>query len=122
MWGVRSKPISTVLRWQAYATVALVMIAGLLGGIHAAVSALLGGMISVVAGWVFAVVGDGRTTRSAGAAVLGMLRAEAAKVGLMVSLLWLVLTFYRDVVVPGLIGSFVATVLIFAMAIFVRES
>ena len=40
----------------------------------------------------------------------------------MVLLLWLVLTFYRDVVVPGLIGSFVATVLIFAMAIFVRES
>jgi ATP synthase protein I len=89
---------------------------------HAAVSALLGGMISVVAGWVFAVVGNGGATRSAGAALLGMLRAEAAKVGLMVLLLWLVLTFYRDVVVPGLIGSFVATVLIFAMAIFVRES
>ena len=122
MLGVRSKPIRTVLRWQAYATVAMVLIAGLLGGIHAAVSALLGGMISVVAGWVFAVVGNGGATRSAGAALLGMLRAEAAKVGLMVLLLWLVLTFYRDVVVPGLIGSFVATVLIFAMAIFVRES
>ena len=122
MLGVRSKPIRTVLRWQAYATVAMVLIAALLGGIHAAVSALLGGMISMVAGWVFAVVGERGATRSAGAALLGMLRAEAAKVGLMVLLLWLVLTFYRDVVVPGLIGSFVATVLIFAMAIFVRES
>lgn len=122
MLGVRSKPILTVLRWQAYATLAMTLIAGLLGGIHAAVSALLGGMISVVAGWVFAVVGRGGAARSAGDAVLGMLRAEAAKIGLMVLLLWLVLTFYRDVVVPGLIGSFVATVLIFAMAIFVRES
>ena len=125
MLGVRSKPIRTVLRWQAYATAAMVLIAAVLGGIHAAVSALFGGMISVIAGWVFAVVGvatRGGPTRSAGAALLGMLRAEAAKVGLMVLLLWLVLTFYRDVVVPGLIGSFVATVLIFAMAIFVRES
>lgn len=122
MLGVRSKPIRTVLRWQVYATVAMVLIAALLGGIHAALSVLFGGMISVVAGWVFAVVGNGGATRSAGAALLGMLRAEAAKVGLMVLLLWLVLTFYGDVVVSGLIGSFVATVLIFAMAIFVRES
>ena len=100
----------------------MALIAGLLGGIHAAVSALLGGMISVIAAWVFAVVGDRGVTRSAGTALLGMLRAEAAKIGLMVLLLWLVLTFYRDVVVPGLIGSFVATVLIFALAILVRES
>lgn len=101
---------------------AMALIAGLLGGMHAAISALLGGMISVVAGWVFAVVGDGRSTRSAGAALLGMLRAQAVKVGVMVLLLWLVLTLYRDVVVPGLIGSFVATVLIFALAVIVRES
>lgn len=100
----------------------MVLIAALFGGMHAAVSALLGGTISMVAGWVFAVVGRVGGTTSPGAALLGMLRAEAAKVGLMVLLLWLVLTFYRDVVVPGLIGSFVATVLIFAMAIFVRES
>jgi ATP synthase protein I len=100
----------------------MALVAGLLGGMHAAVSALLGGIISVVAGWVFAVIGDGGAAKSGGVALLGMLRAEAAKVGLMVLLLWLVLTLYRDVVVPGLIASFVATVLIFAMAIFVRES
>ena len=77
MLGVRSKPIRTVLCWQAYATVAMALIAGLLGGMHAAVSALLGGMISVVAGWVFAVVGSGEATRSPGAELLVMLRAEA---------------------------------------------
>ena len=51
-----------------------------------------------------------------------MLRAEAAKIGLMVLLLWTVLTMYEEVVVTGLIGSFLVTVVIFAMAIFVREN
>ena len=122
MFGVRSKPIRTVLRWQGYATVALALVGGLFWGKHTAVSALLGGMISMAAGWVFATVGVWGATRSAGTALLGMLRAEAAKVGLMVLLLWLVLTTYEDVVAVGLIGSFLATVVIFAMAIFVREN
>ena len=122
MFGVRSNPIRTVLRWQAYATVALALVGGLFWGKHTAVSALLGGMISMAAGWVFATVGVRGATRSAGTALLGMLRAEAAKIGLMVLLLWLVLTTYEDVVAAGLIGSFLVTVGIFAMAIFVREN
>ena len=122
MFGVRSKPILTVLRWQGYSTAALALVGGLLWGKHTAVSALLGGMISIAAGWVFATVGRWGARRSAGTALLGMLRAEAAKIGLMVSLLWLVLTLYEDVVVAGLIGSFLLSVVIFAMAIFVREN
>ena len=98
VFGVRSKPIRTVLRWQAYATVALALVGGLFWGKHTAVSALLGGMISMASGWVFAAVGVRGATRSAGTALLGMLRAEAAKIGLMVLLLWLVLTTYEDVV------------------------
>ncbi|MBI3376065.1 MAG: ATP synthase subunit I [Betaproteobacteria bacterium] len=112
----------TVLRWQAYATVVLALAGGLLWGKHTGVSALLGGMISIAAGWVFAVAGGWGATRSAGPALLSMLRAEAAKIGLMVLLLWLVLTMYEDVVAAGLIGSFLVTVVIFAMAIFVREN
>jgi F0F1-type ATP synthase assembly protein I len=49
------------------------------------------------------------------------LRAEAVKLVLMVLLLWFVLATYRDVVAIGLIGAFIATVLIFTMAILVRE-
>ena len=122
MLEVRSKPIRTVLRWQAYATAALALIGGLLWGKHTALSALLGGMISMSSGWVFAAVGGGGATRSAGTALLSMLRAEAAKIGLMVLLLWAVLRMYDEVVVVGLIGSFLVTVVIFAMAIFVREN
>jgi len=47
--------------------------------------------------------------------------AEAVKLGLIVMLLWLVLAVYADVVVMVFLGSFVATVLIFSMAFFVRE-
>ena len=49
------------------------------------------------------------------------LRAEAVKVVLMILLLWIVLAAYRDVVAIGLMGSFIATVLIFAMAVAVQD-
>ena len=35
--------------------------------------------------------------------------------------LWLVLASYAEVVAPAFFGSFVATILIFSMAFFVRE-
>jgi ATP synthase protein I len=39
----------------------------------------------------------------------------------MVILLWLVLTLYKDVVAVGFIGTFALTVLIFGMALFVTD-
>jgi hypothetical protein len=52
---------------------------------------------------------------------VGALRAEAVKIGLAVLLLWLVLVNYADAVVGALIATFVVTLLIFAMAFFVRD-
>ncbi len=52
---------------------------------------------------------------------MGALTAEAVKLGLAVLLLWLVLANYGEAVIAALIGSFVATMLVFAMAFFVRE-
>lgn len=60
--------------------------------------------------------------RSATSVIGGALRAEAIKIGLIVGLLWLVLATYEEVVMPALFGSFFATILIFAMAFFVRET
>ena len=59
--------------------------------------------------------------QSAGGIVTGALRAEGVKVVLIVGLLWLVLASYAEVVAPAFFGSFVATILIFSMAFFVRE-
>ena len=116
-----SKPIRTVLRWQLAATAALTLAAALLAGEHGAISAAVGGGISIVAGLAAAFVASRGRAKSAGGVVVGALTAEAVKLGLAVLLLWLVLTNYGDAVVAALIGSFVATMLIFAMAFFVRD-
>jgi ATP synthase protein I len=119
--GALRRPIRTVLLWQLIATAALTLAGGLLAGVDGALSAALGGAVSVCAGWVSAVVAAKGKAQSAGEVLFGALRAEAVKIGLIVLLLWLVLATYDSVVPLALIGSFVATVLIFTLAFFVRE-
>jgi len=116
-----SRPIRTVLRWQLMATAALALIAGALAGGHGALSAALGGAVSILAGLASAVVASLGRAKSAEAALFSVLRAEAVKIGLIVILLWLVLATYSDVAVIVFLGSFAVTVVIFAMAFFVRE-
>lgn len=116
-----SRPIRTVLRWQLFTTAALTLVAGMLAGVHGALSAALGGAVSMCAGGVSAVVASLGDAQTAAGIVAGALRAEGIKIALMVGLLWLVLATYADVVAPAFFGSFIATVLIFAMAFFVRE-
>ena len=116
-----SRPIRTVFRWQVMATAALMLIAGILAGAHGAVSAALGGTVSMFSGLAAAIVASSGRAGSAGGALLTVLTAEAVKIGLIVVLLWLVLATYRDVVVAALLGAFVVTAVIFAMAFFVRD-
>ena len=114
-------PLRTVLRWQLIATAALALLAGVLAGAHGAISAALGGAVSVGAGWASARMASGRRADSAGDVLIAALKAEGVKLGVIVVLLWLVLAYYPDVVVTAFLGSFMATVLIFSMAFFVRE-
>ncbi len=116
-----SKPIRTVLRWQLLATAALALVAGALAGAHGALSAALGGAVSVGAGWASARVATTGKADSAGGVLVTALKAEGVKLGVIAILLWLVLAAYTEVVVPVFLGSFMATVLIFSMALFVRE-
>ena len=115
------KPIRTVLRWQLLATAALMLVAGAWGGTHGALSAALGGGVSIISGLVSAAVAAWGKAESTGEVLLIALRAEAVKIGLIVVLLWLVLATYANVVVPVFVGAFAVTVVIFAMAFFVRE-
>jgi ATP synthase protein I len=121
MLRILSKPIRTVLRWQIVATTVLTAVAAVVAGLDGALSAALGGLISIGAGLVSAVVAAVSKAESAGGVLLGALRAEGIKIGLMVILLWLVLATYRDVVALALVGSFALTALIFTMAFIVRE-
>lgn len=115
------RPIRTVLRWQLLATAALTLTAGIVAGAHGALSAALGGAVSLCAGGVSAIVASLGDKQSAGGIVTGALRAEGIKIALIVGLLWLVLATYADVVAPAFFGSFIVTILIFSMAFFVRE-
>lgn len=119
--GHLRKPIRTVLRWQLIATAALTLAGGMMAGVDGALSAALGGAVSLCAGGASAVVASMRKAQSAGDVLVGALAAEGVKIGLIVILLWLVLALYAQVVVPAFLGSFIATVLIFSMAFFVRE-
>jgi len=119
--GSLRRPVRTVLRWQLIVTAGLTLAGGILAGVDGALSAVLGGAVSVCAGVVSAVVASRGKARSAGDVLVGALLAEGVKIGLIVLLLWLVLATYRSVVAPVFFGSFIATVLVFGMAFFVRE-
>jgi F0F1-type ATP synthase assembly protein I len=119
--GSLRRPIRTVLLWQAAATAVLTLAGGLLASVDGALSAALGGAISITAGWVSAVVAARGKAQSAAGVLVGAMKAEGVKIGLIAFLLWLVLATYDNVVAPALLGSFVVTVLIFTMAFFVRE-
>ena len=116
-----TKPIRRVLRWQAAATVVIAAIAGLLAGSHAALSAVLGGVVNITSVVVYAVVLGLSNPASAGGTVAALFRAEASKILVIMVQLWLVLVTYRDVVLAVFFASFVITVLLFRMALLERN-
>lgn len=115
------RPIRVVLMWQVAATALMALVAGLVADMASALSAAAGGGVSIFAGLASALVASLSSAKSAGGVLAGALRAEAVKLGLALLLLWLVLANYEQAVVAVLLGAFVATMLIFSMAFFVRE-
>jgi ATP synthase protein I len=119
---VQSKAIRTVLRWQMIATGVMTLVLGLLTSVHGAVSAMLGGLVSICAGISFSIVISLSKSNSLPGTLITAFRAEAAKILVAVVLLWLVFATYKDVVAVAFIGSFAISILIFGMAFFVREA
>ena len=122
---LKTKPIRTVLRWQVIATAAIAAIAGVLAGWHGALSAALGGFVNVSAGVVYALLlGLGIAAAekaNVGVSLMTMFRAEGGKILLIIGQLLLVLSFYKDIVPWAFFTAFVLTVIIFSMAIAVRD-
>ncbi len=109
--------------WQLVATVLSATGFWFLLGASAAVSVLLGGLIGLVAGLGFVLVAQtSNSATNAGTTLRVAVRAESVKVGLSVLLLWLVFAIYKDVVAVAFIGAFSLAILIFSLAIFVREA
>jgi ATP synthase protein I len=120
--GRLSKPIRTVLCWQVAATAVIAAVAAVVEGANGAVSAIAGGLVSMLSGLGSAVVAARSGGKSAGGILVGALRAEGVKLALIVILLWLVLATYHEIVPLAFFGSFIATILIFTMAFFVRDN
>lgn len=118
---IEGKPIRTVIRWLCWATVVSALVAGFWQGYHGAVSALLGGLVNLVAGAVFGWVATRSSVGTAGETLRALFRAEASKIALIVIQLWLVLAYYKQIVPAAFFGTFALTVVVFSMALFVRE-
>lgn len=118
---VTSRPIRTVLRWQLYVTLLGALVFGSWRGPHGALSATLGGWVSLSAGWVYGLIVSRATAADGGDTIRTLLRAEASKLVLIVLQLGLVLSAYKSIVLPGFFVTFAMTVLIFGMAFFVQD-
>jgi ATP synthase protein I len=116
------RPIRIVLGWQVIVTAILTLAFAFLWGAHAALSAALGGAVNVVAGCGYAVMVAWGRASSVGEALRAIFRAEAVKILLILVLLPVVLTNYKDIVHAAFFTSFVITVVVFAAAIAVREA
>ena len=116
-----SKEMRAVLWYQAIVTLSIALIIGVAGGVHWGVSGMLGGLISMVAGLTYGVMTYRVGKSSAGNALVSMMRAESAKLLVIIMLLGLVFAGYEEVFGAGFIGTFIVTTLIFSLAIFIRN-
>jgi len=116
------KPLRIVLRWQALCTVTVSVAMVLFIDLESAISALLGGMVSIVSSAAFAVIVSRHQGYTAGGTIRTALRAEAVKIILTILLLWLVFKLYENVNAVVFIGTFILTVIVHSLALFVSDS
>lgn len=114
-------PAGRIALWQSLASAAVAVAGGWWAGWHGALSAFLGGAVNVSAGVVFAMLVRLGRPATAAATVRTMIRAEAAKITVIVLQLWLILTSYRDVVHGAFIAAFIVTVFVSQAAILIRD-
>lgn len=119
--GQISPQIRAVLKFQAITTLSIALVIGGIGGVHWGISAFLGGLISLLGGLTYGVMLSRIGIGSGEEVLAGMMRAESAKILVIVLLLWLVFSSYSQIVGAGFIGTFTITTLIFSLAIFFRQ-
>ncbi len=123
MLRIQSRAYRNVLGWQLVATVFAAGAFWTWLDAPTAASILLGGLVGLAAGLGFVlVVQTSRGGADVGSTLRVAVRAEAVKVGVSVLLLWLVFTTYKAVVAVAFVGSFSLAILIFSLAIFVRDT
>ena len=116
-----NRPQRLALRFQFLATFGIAVIAGCSLGGDAAASAILGGMIMIIACSIYAILTARNTVRTAVGTLRTLARAECAKVAAIVFQLWFVFTVYERMVPAIFVGSFIVAVLIYPVALLARD-
>ena len=121
MSWIKNRPLNIVLRLQLLATLIAAFVIWFFLGMHGTVSAVLGGSVSVMSSAAFALIISRHKGYTAEGTIRTALRAEAVKIILTVSLLWMVFKNYEDVNAFAFIGTFILNVLVYSMALLVSE-
>lgn len=105
-----NKVFGKMLQWQLSATVVVVVIALIVSGLHAGISALAGGL-TVIIGAFFAAKIAKRSSKDASAVLVNLLKAEAVKIFIIVVLLFIAFKLYKQLVPFALIAGLAASAL-----------
>jgi ATP synthase protein I len=107
-----------VVLLQFSTTVIVGLIAGLLGGVHALVSALLGGLCCVVPNGLFALRLFANAQKAGAANPMSFFIGEFIKIALTVALLGAVAWLYRDLNWLALIAAFIVALKSYIILLF----
>ncbi len=114
----KADPLLRAIFWQAGLTVVGVLAFTYLFGLPGGVSAVLGGGVSILSSLVFRWLMQRSQSLKMMDTLFSMLRAEAAKVAVIVAGLLLSFVLYKDAIALALVATFIATTLVFICATF----
>ena len=102
---------SKMLRLQLIATAVVVIVSLLISGMHAGLSALLGGLAVIIGAFFGSKIAQ-RNNKNATAVLMNLLKAEAVKVIVIFVLLLIVFKVYKQLVPFALIAGLAAAALV----------
>ena len=110
-------------KWQSISTLAIAFLAFWFAGLPGTISALIGGGVVLISGFIASRIAKrSENSMNSGAILLGLLKAEAVKILVIVLLLWLGFEIYAENMVPlALILGLAAAALLSGTAIFALD-
>jgi len=107
-----SDVFSKMLKIQLVATLAVAIVMYFASGVPAAISAIFGGLSVVVGAYVASLVAKrGANKTDASAILINLLKAEAVKILMIIVILVIVFSFYKQLVPFALIAGLAAAAL-----------
>ena len=109
--SITASVFSKMLRLQLIATAVIAVVSLVILGLHAGISALLGGLAVIIGAFVAAKIAQ-RNKQDATAVLINLLKAEAVKVIVIFVLLLIVFKVYKQLVPFALIAGLAAAALV----------